>query len=196
VQVVLVDASRLSLTNSSVSNGILSGETVFGVKATIPLKDVLGLNVYQGKATYLSDLKSRKMEQAGFLGVAWPWAADRSVQGQALRLTTNVGLSHFEKGLGTHPRTALTYDLGGKYKRFEALVGLDPHANVRGQATVRVLLDGKEQTVNGLPTVGTGKAVPVEVNVTAAKELVLITDFGPSGGVGADVNWCDARVVE
>ena len=40
--------------------------------------------------------------------------------------------------------------------------------------------------------VGWSKAIEVRVDVRGAKELVLVTDFGPAGGVGGDVNWADA----
>ena len=43
-----------------------------------------------------------------------------------------------------------------------------------------------------------GNAIPIRVNIKGAKELILVTDFGSSYRwcVGADVNWCDARVVD
>jgi hypothetical protein len=195
-RIVLADFSRLSLVMPTIADGVLSGDTLFGLKVTIPAADIVSLDVIQGKATYLSDLKPKKVEQAGFLGTTWPWAADRTVQGKPLRVATPAGESTFDKGLGTHPRTTLTFDLGGKYRRFETLVGLDAAATVRGRAALRVLVDGKEQEIAGLATLKAGNAIPVRANIAGAKELVLITDFTTAGGVGADVNWCDARVVE
>jgi NPCBM/NEW2 domain len=195
-RVVLTDGSRLALTNATIADARLTGEALFGQKVELPLAVVAGLDVLQGKAAYLSDLKPKKVEQAGFLGVAWPWAADRTVHGTALRVTTAGGESTHDKGLGTHPRTVLSYDLGGKYGRFEALVEIDPGTAVRARAAVRVLVDGKEQGVPGLANLTAGNAVAVRIDVRGAKELLLVTDFGPAGGVGADVNWADARLVE
>ena len=154
---------------------------------------MVALDVLQGKATYLSDLKPRKATAEGYNGVAWPWAADRTVKGNPLRL----GAQTFDKGLGTHPRTTLVYDLGGKYRRFEALVGLDPVTGRRGAAEVRVLVDGKRgawSRATGL-TAGTDRDA-VAVDVTKAKELTLVVDYGPGGDVQADVNWADARLIE
>lgn len=195
-RIVLMDSSRLDLATVSIADEVLGGETLFGLKIKIPISDILSLDVLQGKATYLSDLKPKKVEQTGFLSVTWPWMADRTVQGVPLRIMTPIGKSTFDKGLGTHPRTVLTYDLGGKYRRFEAMVGLDPEASVRGRATLRVLVDGKEQDIPGLTALKAGNAIPVRVNVQGAKELILVTDFSSAGGVGDDVNWCEARVVE
>jgi hypothetical protein len=141
-------------------------------------------------------LKPKKVEQTGFLSVTWPWVADRNVHGASLRVEIPAGKSTFDKGLGTHPRTTLNYDLGGKYSRFETIVGLDPEANIRSQAALRVLVDGKEQDIPGLATLKAGNAISISINIREAKELSLVTDFGSAGGVGADVNWCEARVIE
>jgi hypothetical protein len=195
-RIVLADASRLALQNPTIEAGVLKGEAFFGLKVAIPVGEILSLDVLQGRATFLSDLKPKTVEQSGFLGVTWPWAADRGVRGKLLTATTTAGESTFDKGLGTHPRTTLTYDLSGKYRHFEALVGFDPEATVRGTATVRVLVDGKEQEIPSLAPLKAGNAIPISVNTQGAKQLVLITDYGSAGGVGADVNWCEAMLVE
>ena len=195
-RVVLTDGSRLALVNVTIAGNAVKGETTFGQKVELPLDSLVALDVLQGKAAYLSDLKPTKAEHAGFLGVAWPWAADRTVRGLPLRLTGVGGESTYDKGLGTHPRTVLTYDLGGKYRRFEALVGLDPGSGDRGKAVVRIKVDGKEQTVQGLALLASGKPVAVRLDVSKAKELTLEVDYGPVGGVRADVNWADSRLVE
>jgi hypothetical protein len=196
VRVVLTDGSRLALTNSAISEGVLTGTTLFGEKVELRLSGVVAVDVLGGKAVYLSDLKPNKVEQTGFLGVTWPWGADRTVRGEALRVMTALGESTSDKGLSTHPRTTLTYDLGGKYQRFEALVGLDPAAAIHSKVTVRVLVDGKEQTLPALQALSDGKAIEVKVDVRGAKALVLGTDFGSAGGVGGDVNWADARLIK
>jgi hypothetical protein len=199
--VVLTDGSRLDLTRPAIDwwffrKDTLKGEATFGQAVELPLETVVSLDVYHGKAVYLSDIKPKKVEQSGFLGVTWPYVGDRTVGGAALRLADNSGVSTFDKGLGTHPKTTLTYDLGGKYRRFEAIVGLDPTVGGRGQASVRVLVDGNEQPYPTLKALSAGDSIPVRVNVTDAKELVLEVDFGPAGSVQADVNWAEARLVE
>jgi hypothetical protein len=195
-RVILADGSRISLTSPTLAGGLLTGEALFGQKVVLPLDAVVSIDVLQGKAVYLSDLKPKKAEQAGFLDVVWPWTADRSVHGTPLKLAGGGGDSTFDKGLGTHPRTVLTYDLGGKYRRFEALVGLDPDSGARGRVAVRVRVDGKNQPVPRLGALTAGNPVAVRVDVTGAKELVLEVDFGLSGSVEANVNWGDARLIE
>ena len=74
-----------------------------------------------------------------YLGISWPYQPDRSVAGNALKLTTGV----FDKGLGMHSEARLTYDLGGGYEWFEATVGLDEATGRQGSAGIQVLIDGK-----------------------------------------------------
>jgi hypothetical protein len=194
-QVVLADGSRLALTAPSVADGVLKGETLFGQKVVLPLDSVVSIDVLQGKAVYLSDLKPKKAEHGGFLDVVWPWAADRTVHGTPLKLAGDGGDSTFGKGLGTHPRTVLTYDLGGLYRRFETMVGLDPDSGTRGRVAVRVLVDGKEQPLPRRGAVAGGTPVAIRLDVTGAKTLVLEVDFGPTGSVEAGVNWVEARLI-
>ena len=193
---VLADGTRLDVTELAVKEGTLVAKAVCGPAVAVPLSKLVSLDVLQGPAVYLSDLKPKKAETNGFLGDGWPWTADRTVRGHPLRLLTNDGETTCDKGLGTHPKTVLTYELAGKYTRFEALVGLDAATGKRGRADVRIRLDGKEVALPDLRSLAAGVAVAVKVDVRGAKELTLAVDFGPTGDVQADVNWGDARLVE
>ncbi|MCI0703866.1 MAG: NPCBM/NEW2 domain-containing protein [Planctomycetia bacterium] len=193
---VLTDGTRLNVTEPAVKENAIVAKALCGPAVEIPLTRIVSLDVLQGSAVYLSDLKPKKAEIVGFLGDGWTWRADRTVRGQPLRLLTKEGEGTFDKGLGTHPKTVLTYDLAGKFTRFEALVGLDAATGKRGRADVRIRVDGKEVDLPALKSLVAGPAVPVRVDVRGAKELVLVVDFGPAGDVQADVNWADARLVE
>jgi hypothetical protein len=195
---VLTDGTRLNVTDPAVQDGALIAKLVCApkVEVAVPLSKLVSLDVFQGGAVYLSDLTPKRAETTGYLGAGWPWAADRTVRGRPLRLLAKTGEFTADKGLGTHPKTVLTYDLAGKFSRFEALVGLDAATGKRGRADVRVLLDGKEVELPALKTLAAGPALPVRVDVRRAKELALVIDFGPTGDVEADVNWADARLVE
>lgn len=191
----LADGTRLHAAEPVLKGAALLAKVVSGPEVEVPLSQLVSLHVLGGAATYLSDLKPKKSEVVGFLGDGWPPGSDRTVRGLPLRLLTKDGESVFSKGLGTHPKTTLTYDLGGKFTRFEALVGLDAATGKRGRADVRILVDGRDVGPADLKALTAGGAVGVRVDVRGAKELTLVTDFGPTGDVQADVNWADARLV-
>jgi hypothetical protein len=195
-RLVLTDGTRLTVTDPAIKDSRLVARAVCGPEVSIPLKHLVALDVLQGSAVYLSDLKPKKLELTGFLGAGWPWAADRTVRGRPLQLLAKDGAFTADKGLGTHPKTVLTYALTGPYSRFEAIVGLDAATGTRGRADVRVLVDGKEVDLPALKALAAGPAVPIRIDIRGAKELTLVVDFGPTGDVQADVNWGEARLVE
>src|SRR5207248_1870861 len=118
----------------------LHGKTLFGAELECPLAAVVALDVRNGAATYLSDLKPIRYEHKPFVGGDWPLVANGSVTGHELRLTGST----FDKGLGMHSEGHVSYSLAGKYRWFEAQVGLDPERGKKGRVRIRVLLDGKE----------------------------------------------------
>lgn len=196
-RVVTADGSRVSVSAVSSDGKTLEATTLTGAKVSVPLADVLAVDVFGGKATYLSDLKPKAAKEEAFGAVAWPWAADRSVKGNPLKLKTVLGEEAFGKGLGLHSKTTLTYDLGGKYRRFEATVGLDADTGRRGAVDVTILVDGQPQKIDGLTGLTFAAGVKVlGVDVTKAKELTIVVDFGPGGDVQDDVTFADARLVE
>ena len=196
-RLTLADGSRVSMATLLSDGGVLTGATVTGAKVSVPMGELITADIRRGKAVELADLKPTAVKEDGFNGVVWPWVANRSVRGKPLRLTTARGVEVFDSGLGVHSRSSMTYKLAGKYKRFEAAVGLDAVSGARGAVDVRVLVDGQDAKLDGLTglTASAG-AKAIRVDVSGAKELTLVVDYGPGGDVQDDVNWGNARLVE
>ncbi|HEX5272612.1 MAG TPA: NPCBM/NEW2 domain-containing protein [Gemmataceae bacterium] len=192
-RLVLRDGTRLSLASAACADGrTLTGETLFKTPVSVPLDDLVALRVEGGPAVYLSELKARKFEHTPYLGAAWPYVLDGSADRRDLRL----GGSTFDRGIGMHTESRLTYDLGGRYRRFEALVGLDDQTGKGGSARVRVLIDGKPADVGGADLAGGRDPIAVRLDVTGAKQLTLVAEFGERGGVRGHVDWAGARLVK
>jgi hypothetical protein len=170
----------------------LAGKTLFGARLGFPLAHLAALEPRLGRVVYLSDLKAKSYQHTPFLDVSWPLVADAAVSGRPLRLAGGT----FDKGLGTHSRCRITYDLAGGFRWFEAQVGLDERSGKRGRARIAVLVDGKEQDI-GWNKELTLKDAPIalRIDVRQARELILIVDFGTFGDVEAHVNWADARLI-
>jgi hypothetical protein len=197
LRVTLTDGSRVTLTQAGSDGRTLTGHTGFGQQVSFPLAQVAAVDVLGGRAVYLSDLKPKSATTEPFLDLSWPWQADRSVKGNPLRIPGPWGIDHFDKGIGTHPRTRLVYDLAGRYRRLEAVLGLDPVTGRRGVAEVQILVDGKPwHGPHGQTLTAATSPVAVNADVTGVRELTLFVDFGPAGGVQADVNWGNARLIE
>ena len=139
--------------------------------------------------TFLSDLTPLKVEEAPYFGHRFPWRHDVNLLGESLKIN---GQS-FDRGLAVHSRCILTYDLGRRYSRFEAIVGFDDTARAKGRVDCRVFADGKEIYAN--PDLR-ADAPPVKLSlpVAGAEELRLHVDFGRGQDTGDRVIWANARL--
>lgn len=196
-RVVMADGSRITLKTVQGIGGSLVGETLFGAEVKLPIADLVAMDTINGPADYLDQLKPQKQTVEPFISLSWPWTINQTVKGEPIRLGGNYADGQFDFGLGTHPKTTLTYNLGKKYQRFETKVGLDPVTGRRGSAKIQVYLDGKpvldEQQQNVTADM---PAQELSLDVAGVKEMQLEVDFGPTGDVQADVNWADARLIK
>jgi len=192
-RLLLDNGMRLTLA-SAVSDGrVITGKSFYAGELSIPLNRVVALDWRGGCALYLSDLTPRSYRFRSFLeGFDWPFVKDASVAEGDLRLNGQL----FDKGLGVHTASRLTYGLDPDVRAFEAVVGMDDQFGKEGSARVQVLLDGKPQKLawDGLLT-GGGKARNIRVPISGAREITLLADFGDFGDVQGCVNWADARLI-
>jgi hypothetical protein len=184
---------RLSLTSASCTGGsTLTGTTVFGARLSVPLAEVAALDLFQGRAVYLSDLKPSKYDFRPYLDATWPVALDGNVAEHDLLLRGST----YDKGVSLHSHARLTYALAGRYRRFEALVGLDDRDGRAGSVRIQVLADGAALDLGADRelTAQTGP-LPIDVSVEGVRELTLVVQFGRGGDVQDVVDWVDARLV-
>jgi hypothetical protein len=192
-RLVLANGCRLGLASADTDKEFVLGKTLFGTAVKIPLGQLIALTIYQGRAAYLSDLKPRRYEHTPYLGLRWPYTLDASVAGYDLRLAGST----YDKGIGLHSESRLTYDLTSNFQWFEAVVGLDEHSGREGGAVIEVLVDGKSQNLGeaGELTLQDGPR-SVRVKLAGAKELTLVVKFGRRGDVQDHVDWVDARIIK
>jgi hypothetical protein len=181
---------RMSLTSASADDATLTATTVFGARLRVPLRDIASLDLRQGSSVYLSDIKESKYVFQPFLDAKWPFAVDGNVAEHDLLMAGST----YDKGIGMHSHSRLTYRLSGAYRRFESLVGLDDKDGQDGDVRIRVLADG--ETLLDRALTSRDGAVPVSLSMKGVRELTLEVDFGGGGDVHDVVNWADARLVK
>ncbi len=196
---VLSNGSRLVVTSVRLP---LDGDTLrcqlpVGGTFEVAVDQVAALDLRQGCALYLSDLKPAAYRHTPFFGVRWPYVLDGSVAGNPLRLAGST----YDKGVGLHSKSRLTYDLPAGYRFFEALVGLDENTGRRGRARVKVLVNDKAVDIGwDKDLTGNDKPLPIRVKLpgkqTKPVRLTLQVDFGQFGDVQGHINWVDARLVK
>lgn len=191
--VTLTDGSRFHARKLQLARpDALSLETQFGAALNVPLSTVVALQFLGGRATYLSDLEPAAYRFEPFFGLTWPLRRDRTVDGQPLRLR-GVG---YAKGLGMHSQSEATYRLDGKFRRFQATIGIDDGTEGKGSVIFQVLCDGKPAYTSPVLT-GTSRPVALDpIDVSRVQSLKLRIDYATQGDILDHADWCDAIVVK
>ena len=117
-------------------------KTVAGVEVSYPsAAAVAALDYGQGNIAYLSNLEplvAAPEREAG--EPRFTYVRDRNQLGEGLRLD-NVG---FPKGLWVYTDTTLTFNLGGDYREFKAVLGMDDSlTNATSAAKVTIEADNQ-----------------------------------------------------
>lgn len=199
-------AARAKLSNGdvvSVKSISTNGEewkliSAAGPTWTLPAAGVGLVDYKLGKIVYLSAVDPRNVKYTPWIGFDgqsdffWKFRRDRSLEGKPLRL----GQKTYARGLAIHSKTELRYRLGGEFRRFQALMGIDDEiTNTEiGAASVRILGDRKELYSGECRPRQT--PIPLDLNVTGVVELDIIVDYGPDDDIGDRIHLADARLVK
>jgi len=189
VLVILRDGTRLPGCLAESGPRVVRVHTSFAGIVDLPVDQVLDLAFRNDRVVWLSDLEPVKQHIDGLLHAPWPVQKDRSVAGRPITLDGR----RFDRGLGVHARTELTYDTGGRCTGFFALAGIDDAVRPRGHVVFRVLLDGKPW-FNSKPVTGRDPAIEVRADVVDVRTLTLVVEYGEQMDLGDQADWADARL--
>jgi hypothetical protein len=195
-RVRFVDGSVLTVPTVGAGGGKLTFELPAAKNATsnrsADLANVLSVEQVNGPVSWLSDRAPKVNEQVPFNAEGtYPARMDQSVFGKPLR----VGGQTFDKGIGVHANSRLTFALDGKYKLFRTRYAIDTGGEVGdADVNVRILLDGK--VVHEQKDVRAYKTSPVvTVELGDAKELTL--EVTAAGVIDAQdrLDWIEPALV-
>lgn len=189
-ELTLLDGSRLGATKLRVEQGAILASTRFNVSIKAPFSEVLRLHARTSSVVYLSDREPGAERYVPYVGPSRPYRRDASVEGHPMR----VSGEDFERGIGAGTRTLLAYRLEPGDKRFQARVGVDERAGPLGSVVFRVLVDDTERFAS-VALSARDAPKTIDLDVSKAKRLILITEFGERGGVRDFADWGEARII-
>jgi hypothetical protein len=190
LELTFVDGSRLGVMTAQLEGNQVLATTRFGQPIKLPVGELAAVHALGGPVVYLSDIEPAGTKYVGYLGPVREVRRDRSVDGQPLQLAGKV----YDRGLGTQSKSYVVYRLEPGVRRFQAVVGLDDRAGPLGSVVFRVLVDKQERFASP-PMSAKDAPHPLDLDVTGAKTLVLITDFGDRGEVRDHADWVEARLI-
>jgi hypothetical protein len=187
----LSDGSVFSGRMERADTGCVRIATSIGATVHLPLAKVASIRVRSDRVVYLSDLSPVHEQVEGLLHRPWPVLTDRSVSGGPL----SIGGRTFDKGLGVHSYTALTYETGGRYETFAATIGIDDSVRPRGSVVFRVLGDEKVLFDSG-PMTGRDAPRDIAVDVANVNRLALVVDYAGELDLADHADWGGARLLK
>jgi len=158
-------------------------------RLSVAWQAIRGIDVRSDRVVFLSDLEPVDIVQYSVIDASWPPRKDRSVTGSPLIVDGRL----YERGLGVHATTRMTYALNGAYASFVSIIGIDDAAGPRGRAVFRVICDGRVAYES--PHVGPGAAATVRVPTDGVKQLILECDPGPDLDISDHCDWAGARLI-
>jgi hypothetical protein len=186
----LVDGSGFSGAIRSAHASSLRFESSFGAAAEIPMTNLRRLKFRSDRVQYVSDLKPATQRIEGVLHAPWAVRTDCNVLGEPI----SIGGRRFERGVGVHSRTELSYLIGGEFDRFAATIGIDDAVRPLGSVVMQIMGDGRTLFDSGLVE---GNAPPrdILIDVTGVQSLTLLVDYGDGLDASDHADWGDARLL-
>lgn len=184
-------SGRITLREATMRGVELDARVGFGERVRVPLERISTLDLIGGNWDRLPRHHPISFEHTPMLSLAWAFEADRNVRGEALRVAGET----YDRGIGVHSRSRLTYDLRGEYRELVTSFGMDDDSGPFADVTVIISVDGQRRYEQ--KNVRAGKLHgPVRLDVTRAKQLELIVDFGENGDLQDRFNWIDPALIK
>jgi hypothetical protein len=167
-----------------------------GVTFDYPRQALARLDFSRGALAYLSDLEPVKVVEKSGGEYVKHYRRDRNLDGDPMRLENEP----YEKGLALHAYTELVYDLGGGYKEFAAVLGVDAQAG--GASDVKVTIYGDDKELHSYDVKRKGKPQQVRLQVKDVRSLRIVVRSANEGelngllDLGNQVDLADARVIK
>jgi hypothetical protein len=190
MSVELADGSVFSGTLERADADTMRVATSVGAAVDVPIADVAKVWFRSDRLVHVGDLKPVGERVEGIVHAGWPVQRDRSVSGSPLSICGRK----FERGLGVHSRTELSYAINGEFERLAATIGIDDAVRPLGSVVMRVAGDSKVLFDSG-EIGGTDGARDVIVDVAGVKTLTLTVDYGEGLDVSDQADWGDVRLI-
>ncbi len=186
----LTDGGRITATDLTWSRGSVE-LTAFGERSlNVPVDRIAQVDVAGGRWVWLSTLAPISEQHTPLLDLAWPPARDANVLGRPMR----VAGQPYERGIGVHSASSMTYDLAGAYREFATSFGIDDDSGTFADVSVEIRVDSSSRYQKEHVRRGELHG-PVRIDLRSANRIELIVGFGENGDVQDRFNWIEPGVV-
>jgi hypothetical protein len=186
----LRDGSRLAGDLTAIADDRATLTLPGGGQVAFPWSAARSVEVRSSLVAFLSDLKPLEVEETTLLTLPRPWQRDKSVMGKPLTLGTRV----FDKGIGVHARSTLSFAADRKYDVLAAVIGIDAQAGGKGDCVFTVLGDGQSLFMRRIK--GNDPPQDLNLDISRCEQVTLLVEPGEGLDLADHANWCDVRMIK
>jgi hypothetical protein len=194
-EVLDTQGAKLYAKSAVLKDGKVTVETQCGAKVTFEPEALARLDYSKGKLTFLSEMELArvKLVQVARQGRTPEFRRDRNPDNTG---DIRVAGKQYDKGLVMHSRTEVTFDLGGEYREFKAVLGIDDNVTQGSEEPVIVRIEGDGTELKTYDVTRKSGAIAVSLNIKDVQKLRIIVDNTPENilGLGSIVDVADAKV--
>ena len=190
LQVTFRESGRLTVTSLDWLDNSVELRLVDGTRISVSPKRIARIEVIGGRWEWLSDHSPISYEHVPMLGLDWEYRRNANVTGSPMV----VAGKRFERGIGVHSRSSLSFELKGLYEEFVTSFGLDDNSGPLADVTAVILVDGQRRF--GREHLRRGTLVgPIRLDISRANRIELIVDFGDNGDLQDRFDWLDTGLI-
>lgn len=190
IDVSLRHSGRLTMRDLIWKGHSVSAKLGHGASVQFEAERVVQIDVQGGRWEWLSTHRPISFEHTPMLSLHWDFQADRNVRGGPIQ----VAGEGYDRGIGVHSRSSLTFDLKGEYQEFVTSFGLDDSSGPFADVSALILVDGQRRFIR--QSVKRGSLYgPVRLDVTKANRIELVADYGENGDLQDRFNWVNAALI-
>lgn len=177
----------------------LKARLLAGVNVEVPAANVAMLDFSLGKVQYLSEMEPRDEEFTPYFDDELKLSRSQfryRKNKTDLNKKLQLGKTTYDRGLWIHSKTTLTYRIGGDYRRFRAVMGIDQDVAKEGIGNVSVVISGDGKKLFEGTVRWSDAPRELDLDVSKVVRLKILVDYGDNNATGDHLDLCDARVIK
>jgi hypothetical protein len=190
----------------SLDAGQLQIDASWGSMVTLPLEDIVKIDLSGGRIVYLSDLVALEERFDGadpensllaIIDIDTQKLLFGPRRDSTMERDSKIRLRgrEFSKGLCLHSRTEITWALDGQYSTFECLAGVDDEVAWNGKYSVALTIKGDDKVLFEKLIASSEDPIPLQLPLDGISTLSIFVDFGDGESTCDWLDLADAKLI-
>lgn len=207
IQLTSVAGDLFNAKTITLEGDTLKAEAAWGQLLSIPLNQLLKIDLSSGRIQFLSEMPARlerfdgiDPENSLFAGLISP-EQQKLLFGPQRNMTIErhsrlrLRGREFASGLCIHSRSEMQWDLEKRFSAMDCIVGVDDEVAFNGSHAVALKITGDDNVLFEKLIATSDDPLPLRLSLEGVETLTILVDFGDGSSVCDWLDIADARLV-